>query len=222
MIEIVSATRLSESEFPASPLGISLARVQKDPRIKPRIAFENSAGLPEVYNRRIEATEPAEILVFVHDDVWIEDFYFSDRVIAALKDFDAVGLAGNRRRTPGQRFWTRSIEDRKADPFLAGAIAHGDAPMGKVGFFGPIIAEVELLDGVFLAARKSQLRKHGVRFDPRFDFHFYDLDFCRTARTKGLRLGTFPLSVTHRSMGGGYRSESWQANADRYFAKWGD
>ena len=61
----------------------------------------------------------------------------------------------------------------------------------------------------------------GVRFDERFDFHFYDLDFCRTARANGLRLGTFPLAVTHRSAGG-FGSPAWQENAERYLEKWGD
>lgn len=222
MIEFVSATRLSEADFSSSPLGTSLARVARDPRIKRRIAFENSAGLPEVYNASIEAKSAAEILVFIHDDVWIEDFYVSDRIIAALANFDVIGIAGNMRRLPGQRSWPRSGDETRPDtPYLAGAIAHGDGPLGEVAFFGPVIAEVELLDGVFLAARKSTLLKQNVRFDPRFDFHFYDLDFCRSARAKGLRLGTFPLSMTHRSRGS-FLSEAWTANAQRYLDKWGD
>ena len=93
--------------------------------------------------------------------------------------------------------------------------------MGKVGFFGPIVAQVELLDGVFIAARKSTLRKSGVRFDERFDLHFYDMDFCRTATKAGLRLGTFPLAVTHRSNGDFFTAE-WDDNYQRYFKKWGD
>jgi len=221
MIEFVAATRLSPAEFAASPLGVSLSRVEKDPRIKPKITYGNSAGLAGIYNRRIDSPDPAEILVFIHDDVWIEDFYVSDRIVEALKLFDVVGLAGNRRRSPGQRYWGGAIDQGQVDRHLAGAVAHGDAPLGKVAFFGPIVAEVELLDGVLLAARKSVLLGAGVRFDERFDFHFYDLDFCRTARANGLRLGTFPLAVTHRSAGG-FDSPAWQENAERYLEKWGD
>ncbi len=221
MIEFVSATRLSQEEFRKSPLGVSLDRVSKDTRIRASIAYQNTNGLPTIYNRRIASKDPAEILVFVHDDIWIEDFYVSDRLLDSLKSFDIVGLAGNRKRVPGQKVWARSIINGQLYPHLAGAIAHGDAPMGKVGFFGPIIAEVEVLDGVFLAARKSTLRKSGVRFDERFDFHFYDLDFCRTAKKAGLRLGTFPLSVTHRSKGE-FFSSRWEASSQRYFEKWGD
>ena len=220
MIEFVSATRLSREEFRESPLGVSLDRVSKDTRINASIAYQNKDGLPTVYNRRITSKDPAEILVFVHDDVWIEDFYVSDRLLTALQSFDVVGLAGSKKHIPGQKIWCRSI-DGQWYTHLAGAIAHGDAPMGKVGFFGPIVAQVELLDGVFIAARKSTLRKSGVRFDERFDFHFYDMDFCRTATKAGLRLGTFPLAVTHRSNGDFFTAE-WDDNYQRYFKKWGD
>ena len=99
MIEVASATRLTETEFWAeAPLATSLARMVKDLRITPRIAFENVLGLPARYNASIDEENPAEILVFVHDDVWIEDFYFSDRIIEGLTHFDILGLAGNTRR----------------------------------------------------------------------------------------------------------------------------
>lgn len=221
VVTVVAATRLTEAEFAGSPLGTSLSRIALNPRLQSVIAYENRAGLPEIYNRAIEQSSADDVLVFVHDDVWIEDFYFTDRVLEALRFFDVIGLAGNRKRSPGQRVWMRaSLEQTGGDPNLAGAVAHGDGPMGKVGFFGPIVAEVELLDGVFLGTLAQTLKQSQVRFDPRFDFHFYDLDFCRAARARGLRLGTFPLSVTHRSMGN-FKSEAWQAASVRYFEKWG-
>jgi GT2 family glycosyltransferase len=220
-IEIVSATRLTEGAFTAAPLGTSLGRISRDPRLAPHIAFANVSGLPKIYNARIDSSDASDILVFVHDDVWLEDFYIIDRVIEGLNHFDVIGVAGNRRRVPGQRSWAHSLETGKLDlPHLAGAIAHGDAPLGKVGFYGPIVAEVELLDGVFIATRKSALRDRGVRFDPRFGFHFYDLDFCRTARGAGLKLGTWPISMTHRSTG--KTDDLWRDALAAYQAKWGD
>ncbi len=221
MIEIVAATRLEEAAFwSEAPLAASLARVRQDPRVVPQIRFSNKDGLSSVYNARIDATDAAEVLVFVHDDVWGEDFYFVDRILEGLKIFDVIGLAGNTRRVRGQTRWANADNAGGLDlPHLRGAIAHGDGPMGKVGFFGPIIGACELLDGVLLAARKSTLRRLGARFDARFDFHFYDLDFCRSARAKGLRLGTWPLSVTHRSTGS-FTDQSWERNAELYRAKW--
>lgn len=222
MIDVVTATRLSRAEFDAqAPLALSLRRLERDPRLNLQITLDNTRGLPEIYNRTIAASE-ADVLVFVHDDVWLEDFYFVDRLLDGLKAFDVIGVAGNTRRVPGQDAWARSVETGRLDlPYLRGAIAHGDAPLGKVGFYGPIIGEVELLDGVFLAARRSALLQSAVRFDHRFAFHFYDLDFCRTARAKGLRLGTWPIAMTHRSTGNP-DTPAWRDARDAYFAKWGD
>ena len=222
IVEIVSATRLSAADFPASPLGVSLARMSRNPSLVPKIAFENRRALPAVYNDRIASPDAADVLAFIHDDVWIEDFYFIDRLLEGLSHFDVVGLAGNSRRVPGQRSWINSPETQQPDaPHLRGAVAHGDAPLATIRFFGPMPAECELLDGVLLATRKATLRERGIGFDPQFDFHFYDLDFCRTARQANLRLGVWPISVTHRS-GGAFGSPAFRDNGLRYFAKWGD
>jgi hypothetical protein len=74
MIELVTATRLTKEEFwNSSALGISLRRLAFDSRLSLQVAVSNRAGLPDVYNTRISASNGAEILIFVHDDVWIED-----------------------------------------------------------------------------------------------------------------------------------------------------
>ena len=82
MIEIVSATRMTQGDFwNKSPLGLSLKRLANDTRLAPYIVYENQRGLPEVFNERITAQTRYEILVFVHDDVWIDDYFLADRVI---------------------------------------------------------------------------------------------------------------------------------------------
>jgi hypothetical protein len=45
---------------------------------------------------REAATDPA-ILVFIHDDVHLLDFYWPTRLHHGLAKFDILGLAGNRR-----------------------------------------------------------------------------------------------------------------------------
>jgi GT2 family glycosyltransferase len=52
--------------------------------------------------------------------------------------------------------------------------------------------EVKLLDGVMMAIRSQNLIARDLRFDARFHFHFYDLDFCCQAEIKGIRMGTWP------------------------------
>ncbi|MDD5275187.1 MAG: glycosyltransferase [Methylovulum sp.] len=246
MIDIVSATRFSEQDFwEKSPLGISLLRLGHDARLTAHIAYENRRGLPEVYNACISAENGNGMVVFIHDDVWIDDDFLADRVCEGLQEFDVIGVAGNRRRVLNQPAWcyvesvfgTDGRKDRssliralagcfvytsfKCDESinLSGSVAHGKNALGKITFFGSNPAECELLDGVFIAAKKSALTTNSVFFDPRFDFHFYDLDFCRRARQCGLRLGTWPIGLTHQS-GGAFGSKQWQEKYRAYIEKW--
>jgi len=227
MINIISATRLSHDDFLAeAPLGASLKRLAFDKRIHARVAFENRTSLSEIYNLSIDAPQAAEILVFIHDDVWLDDYFFADRIIAGLQNFDVLGIAGNRRRLPRQPSWcfTGQMSDkfiRDVRENLSGAVAHGTAPFGRVTNYGPVPAQCELLDGVLLAVRRDTLRSKGVRFDSRFDFHVYDLDFCRSARAAGLVLGTSAVALTHRSQDA-FGSADWQRNYEVYLEKWGE
>lgn len=223
-IELVCATRLSEKEFwETSALGISLRRLHHESRLSVHLTLENRAGLPELYNARILAQDSDEILVFVHDDVWIDDFFFADRVTEGLRKYDVIGVAGNRRIAPNQTSWAFLDAgfswDEKNN--LSGSIASGTSAFGTVSFFGPAPADCELLDGVFLAAKRSALRENHVLFDPQFDFHFYDMDFCRVARGRNLRLGTWPICLTHQSEGS-FGSKRWHEMHRVYVEKWGE
>ena len=224
MIDVISATRLAEADFwNRSALGISLRRLGHDKRLRARISFENRRGLPEIYNAQIASAESSEHLVFIHDDVWIDDYFFVDRVIDGLQTYDVIGVAGNRRRVAQQPAWASinpalTWDDRTN---LTGSVAHGKTPFGPVSFFGHVPAACELMDGVFLAAKKTLLVTNDVRFDPRFDFHFYDMDFCRSARRAGLRLGTWPVCLTHQS-GGAFGTQAWSEKYRGYLEKWSD
>lgn len=223
MIDVVTATRLSAADFWAnSALGLSLARLKSESRLNACPAFDNQRGLPEVYNARLAAPDCAEHVIFVHDDVWLDDYFIADRVLEGVARFDVIGVAGNRRRHPGQPSW--SLIDHKLtweeSAYLSGAVAHGKQPFGQVSTWGAVPAECEVMDGVFFAAKRDTLREHEVRFDPRFDFHLYDVDFCRTAREKGLRLGTWPICITHQSRGR-FGTQQWFAGYEKYLQKWG-
>jgi GT2 family glycosyltransferase len=231
VIRLVCATRLSHAAFMAqSALGQSLQRFAFDAdRLKLSLCVDNTHGLPDIYNDHIARGAADEVIAFIHDDVWLDDSFFADRLLQGLEQFDVIGVAGNTRRAPHQSAWAFSAlpallnatTERPAMdfPHLSGSIGHGDNACGRISRFGASSLACELLDGVLLAARKSTLRSAGVQFDARFDFHFYDMDFCRSARARGLRLGTWPISLTHQSRGG-YDSAAWQAARELYFAKW--
>lgn len=222
-IRIVCATRMSrEAFFSESALGKSLT-LHRPPDVEVRLFPRNGAGLPSVYNSAIaESANKDVILLFIHDDVHLCDFYWADRLREGLSAFDIVGLAGNRRRVPRQAGWVFLDErlTRDGREHLSGMVGHGSAlSLGSIDEFGPSGQEVKLLDGLFLAARSETLRAKSVRFDERFDFHFYDLDLCRQAEQVGLRMGTWPISVVHESRGS-FRTDSWYRGYEKYLEKW--
>ncbi|RTL38673.1 MAG: hypothetical protein EKK53_18680 [Burkholderiales bacterium] len=224
MLDVICATRLASTEFWArSALGLSLRRLAHESRLKPRIHFDNARGLPAIYNERIDAPDASELLVFIHDDVWLDDHFFFEHVASALNAVDIAGVAGNRRRMPDQPSWAfvspRFDWDSRAN--LSGTVCHGAEAFGTPTYFGPVPATCELLDGVLLAARRDALKQRGVRFDERFDFHFYDLDFCRSARQAGFTLATWPIAITHQSRGRA-GTPGWEENYIRYLEKWGE
>ncbi len=226
MIEFVSCTQRSHDDFwENSALGISIRRIGADPRAYGYIAYENRLGLPVIYNQRINTSDDADVLVFLHDDIWLDDFFFIDRILEGVKHFDIFGLAGSNRRSPFQMSWAFDTDlgggnfQWKQIDTLSGTVAHGEKPFGEISRYGLAPKEVELLDGLFIAASKAKLLEKGIRFDERFDFHFYDLDFCRTACNAGLRMGTWPIAVTHQS-GGRMGTPHWQEQYRKYIEKW--
>ncbi len=224
-IRVVCATRKEREEFySATALGKSLA-LYRPPAVELRLFAGNTQGLSTVYNTAIaESAGEQEILLFVHDDLHLCDFHWADRLREGLATFDIVGLAGNRRRVPGQPGWGMTDErlsgDRRGN--FSGIVAHGHGfPADSVDVFGPPGQRVALLDGLFLAAHSRTLQSKQLRFDERFDFHFYDLDFCREAERAGLTMGTWPIAVVHESKGG-YVSDGWRRGYEAYLKKWGE
>ena len=225
VIEIVSATLKTEDDFwMRSALGLSLKRLQHDKRMRAHVYYQNRRGLPEIYNERILSDDAADFLIFMHDDVWIDDFYLVDRLIEGLREFDVIGVVGNKHRQPYQPSWAFVQVDgglsADAAENFSGSVAHGADACGKISCYGPAPSACELLDGLFLAASKSILLKAELLFDPRFDFHFYDLDFCRSAAKHGLKIGTWPICLTHQS-GGAFGTQEWESGRMQYFGKWG-
>jgi GT2 family glycosyltransferase len=217
----VTATRGTKSDFAHRPLGRSFQRMSSDSTLRLAVVENNRQGLSKVFNRFITEDIRGHNVVFVHDDLWLDDMFLSDRIRAALEMFDVVGVAGNQRLVSGAPAWHVKNDEMEWDTeFLSGIVSHGAGPFGAPSVYGPTPAPVQLLDGVLIAARVSALLDAGVRFDERFDYHFYDLDFSRQANLAKLSVGTWPIAVTHTSPGA-FGTSGWQEGLKLYRDKWG-
>jgi len=222
-IRIVCATRESADGFVKNTaLGRSL-QLYRWPFIELRLFPNNSAGLSAVYNTVLrESVGRPAILLFIHDDIHLLDFFWPERLVAGLNSFDIIGLAGNKRRLPRQPGWMFVDETltRDAPENLSGVVCHGKGwPADGIDYYGTPGVQVKIMDGLLLAAHSETLLSQRMCFDERFDFHFYDMDFCRLAERRKLRLGTWPIQVMHES-GGSFATPDWQLGYEKYLAKW--
>ncbi|HWY96613.1 MAG TPA: glycosyltransferase [Steroidobacteraceae bacterium] len=219
----VCATRVSQQEFFATTaLGRSLALFQA-PFAELTLFDNNRMGLPALYNEAIRDShsDPA-ILVFIHDDVHLCDLFWHVHILAGLRAFDVIGIAGNRRRLPRQPAWN-FIDERftwDTAEHLSGMVAHGTGfPPRAISGYGPPAERVKLLDGMLLAVHSKTLIASEIQFDERFSFHFYDMDFCRQAEARNLRMGTWTVSAIHES-DGAFDSPAWRDGYAQYLDKW--
>ncbi len=233
-IRIVSATRASADEAPVHTLlGRCLASLQWDAEVRCSFACdndgENAFGLGEVYNRFLTPKHAREIVAFVHDDVAIDDYFIRQRLNEAMKQFDVVGVAGNMQAESDDVSWAfefRGRDEERLYPIahnrFSGAVAHLQEDAQRVvSHFGPTPMPCQRLDGCFIAVNVARILDAGVRFDEQFRFHAYDVDFSRAAVEAGLRVGTWPIAITHGSEGN-FHSDSWREAALRYRAKWSE
>ena len=222
---LIVATRETERGFyTGTATGRSIAAFGRGP-FELRLFANNKEGLPSVYNEVIEQVkDPETLLVFAHDDLHLLDYFWHMRLYEAAKRFHVVGLAGNKRRVPRQPSWAFTDTSLQWDAAenLSGVVGHGKGfPPENLSVFGPPRQAVKLLDGLLIAVFKQTIKEHQLAFDERFDFHFYDMDFCRQVEERGLVCGTVDLALIHES-GGAFNTDAWQSAYQTYLAKWGD
>lgn len=229
---LVTATRESADRFYThTALGSSVRRLRRaGVNLTIRAQCSNHEPLGSVYNQAVKEEHRNHLVAFVHDDVLLEDWHIAHRLDAALRTYDLVGVAGNRRRLNGQPAWHfgKFVGGWSPACDLVGCVGHdtmhrtdGGRRVRVVSHYGHGHDQVQLLDGVFLAMRGATWLDTAPRFDPSLGFDFYDLDLCRQAEAAGLKCGVWPIALTHMSVGG-YNADSWRDAYAKYLAKWGE
>lgn len=203
-VVLISCTRKSKEEAPSLPLYRSYTDGLRTPLIKLDMTWDNSEGMPTVYNRKLEEyrNSSAEFLVFVHDDVYIDDLKLYEKLSLSKNklNYDIVGLAGGLNpRLTDLALWHIMTEKNQQ----RGEVAH---PAGNQGqtmttAFGPTPSRVAIADGLFLAVHLPSINKTKWKFNENYKFHHYDIASCIDANRMSLKIGVYPIHVIHSSPG---------------------
>ena len=168
------------------------------------IVANNKKGLSECYNRYLtpENLIKHDIALFVHDDVFIDDLKLKGKLYAAIENmnYDIVGLAGAKEiKISEPALWHRMSQQRS----WSGAVSHSIDNSSKtfVTSFGPWPSRCLVLDGLFLAVDLKRVLEVGWKFNEDYLYHHYDIASCIDANNKKLKMGTYPIHVTHHSPG---------------------
>ncbi len=180
----------------------------------------NSRGLSECYNEYLDKLAGSDhILVLVHSDVTVADIFVQEKLSAAVATFNIVGLVGTSYfdlNTPTPHYAWPVWPQQHLSGSVEEVLNNGETTWLV---YGPTPRRCVAMDGLFLAVDMRTIGS--VRFDPRFTFHFYDLDFCLTALHAGLILGTTNVYVQHASLGD-FASDAYRQAMQEFRAKWRD
>jgi hypothetical protein len=184
---------------------------------KSNIIYENKESLSKIYNSFLNESNKNEKIIFVHDDVLIEDLFFEEKLDIAFEKYDIVGLAGAKtcNLKSNMSAWHLMADQGT----FVGEVAHSKDKKVWTTCFGPTDSRALILDGLFLAVNVSKLLQTNTKFDERFDFHHYDITFCLNANKNKLKMGVYPIRVIHFGLGDSMMTESW-INSDKKFKQY--
>jgi hypothetical protein len=162
----------------------------------------NTEGLSKRYNEFIDQyIDDYEFIVFIHDDVFLDDGKIRQKIITAHKHFDIVGVAGGINPSIKEpALW--HIMCGGFGPNLRGFAGHyvNDQTI-SITNFGVSPSRVAIADGVFLSVSTKKIKQTGWRFNEKFTFHHYDIASCLDANKLKMKVGVWPILLYHKSPG---------------------
>lgn len=182
--------------------------------------YENTLPIGKVYNKAIRFALNNTLyttILFIHDDVIIEDRSFERKVNEGLKAFDIIGLAGGANVSIKRPcLWHIMSKERY------GTVGHFINGHWYGTTFGPSNTRVTIIDGLFIGVETKTLReKPSLRFDDKLPgFHHYDIDFCLSANKAKCKIGVVPIITTHHSPGLlSFNDVKYQTSEDYFLQK---
>jgi hypothetical protein len=208
---VVATTKNQESFEKDCPISLFLDKTHN--KNNSTILYENKIGLPKIYNSFLTQENKDKKIIFVHDDVLIEDLFFHEKLDIAFEKYDVVGLAGckkcNIQKPPA---WHLMCDHSD----FVGEVAHSKDKKYWTTVFGPTDSRALIIDGLFIAVSVEKLLQSNTRFDENFNFHHYDISFCLNANKNKLKLGVYPIKVTHFGLGDSMNSDEWRKSSELF------
>lgn len=213
LYKIVVATPYSEKDFKLkSPLYLSIEKLGWDAQTN--IIYDNKEGLSKIYNSFLTEENKDYKIIFIHHDVLIEDLFLEEKLDIAFEKYDIIGLAGSKKCNLNASMTAWHLMCSKED--MVGEVAHSKDKTYWTTVFGPTDSRALILDGLFIAVKVSKLLETNTKFDENFDFHHYDISFCLRANANKLKMGVYPIKVTHYGLGDSMISQAWQESSQKF------
>lgn len=170
-----------------------------------RVEFHtsNTKGLPKLYNKYLNTETHADhdIILFVHDDVFIDDSRCFEKLHDVLSSCDIAGVAGgSQMRISKPALWHVMVPREHQ----SGAVMHYCDDNKKIKHttsFGPVPKRCVVVDGLFMAVKLETVLQTQWRFNEQFDFHHYDIAACIDANKNKLKITTCDIHLLHSSPG---------------------
>lgn len=185
--------------------------------------LNNTTGLSELYNKTLNEYRNSDYsyIVFLHNDLIFSNLkQFLIEIISENKPI--MGLAGC---TDAPRYgispmaWNTIGANKQA-----GEVWHKinkDMPIVKNRYSGiPKAYPVITIDGLCIILNSEAIANEQLKFDSNFTFDFYDMDFCFTAATLGIKCAIINAPVIHYSVGNGILNDRYKHLEAIFRKKW--
>jgi GT2 family glycosyltransferase len=222
---VVTCTEKNEGNFKNTRIAKWYSEIQEThPNIKLDVIFNNQNGLPENYNKKIKeySNTNIEYMVFVHDDVYIDDL----KIIQKLKHahdtlkYDIIGLAGCLNPTIKSPTLWHIMGSRENHRGFVNHYIKDDIQFAT--HFGYTPSRVAVIDGLFIGIHLPTILKSGWCFNEKYKFHHYDIASCLDANKSKLKIGVYPIHVVHESHGlSSFEDPLWNKSNEIFLKEYG-
>jgi GT2 family glycosyltransferase len=215
-IKFVVATPKNQEDFKQTSTCLSLEKLNL---LKvTNVVYENRKPLTFIYNSFINEINKDNYVVFLHDDILVEDVFLLEKLTAGFELYDIVGVAGTKQSDLSV---PKCAWHLMSDPkHFVGEVTHTKDKMFWTNSYGPTPSRALLIDGLFIAVNVQRLLETNTRFDEDFSFHHYDISFCLKANANKLKTGVFPIRLVHFGLGDSMHSKEWEKSNELFKQKY--